>query len=103
MYLCCMACGLQNAMASTHGGAIIRTTHVTGLWSDFGESIGQRLRGMSFDRRRVWLYVALIGGFSVGGAAGAVHFVRGGYSALVVPAAITCAAATWCVWHEARA
>lgn len=36
-----MACGIQNGMVSTYSGNIIRTTHVTGTWTDAGLSLGR--------------------------------------------------------------
>lgn len=102
MYLCCGACGLQNAMASTYSGAVVRTTHVSGLWTDLGIAIGQRLRGTPFDRRRIALYGVLIGGFALGGAAGAVLFEKAGYVTLLVPALITGATAAAYHAYEAR-
>ena len=33
-YLASAACGLQNALATTYSGAVIRTTHVTGIFTD---------------------------------------------------------------------
>jgi len=35
------ACGLQNAMCTSHFGAIIRTTHVTGTVTDIGSTFGR--------------------------------------------------------------
>lgn len=35
-YFAAMACGLQNRMATTYSGAVIRTTHVTGIVTDLG-------------------------------------------------------------------
>ena len=35
------ACGLQNAMCTSHFGAIIRTTHVTGTMTDIGSTLGR--------------------------------------------------------------
>mmetsp|Transcript_38694 Transcript_38694/g.89513 ORF Transcript_38694/g.89513 Transcript_38694/m.89513 type:complete len:359 (+) Transcript_38694:73-1149(+) len=35
------ACGLQNAMCTSHFGAIIRTTHVTGTVTDIGSTLGR--------------------------------------------------------------
>lgn len=35
------ACGLQNAMCTSHFGAIIRTTHVTGTMTDIGSTMGR--------------------------------------------------------------
>jgi uncharacterized membrane protein YoaK (UPF0700 family) len=82
------ACGLQNAMTSTYSGAVVRTTHVTGLFTDLGVSLGLRLRGEDWHRRRVWLSVALISGFILGGALGAWGFTLAQYWALALPAAL---------------
>jgi len=35
------ACGLQNAMCTSHFGAIIRTTHLTGTVTDIGSTLGR--------------------------------------------------------------
>lgn len=85
MYLASAACGLQNALVTTYSGALIRTTHVTGLFTDLGIMIGLRLRGRPFDRRRALLYGVIISGFILGGAAGAGLFGALGFGALLVP------------------
>ena len=40
-YLAAMACGLQNAMCTSHFGAVVRTTHVTGTLTDIGSILGR--------------------------------------------------------------
>mmetsp|Transcript_13312 Transcript_13312/g.23078 ORF Transcript_13312/g.23078 Transcript_13312/m.23078 type:complete len:515 (+) Transcript_13312:107-1651(+) len=40
-YLASAACGLQNGMATSYSGAVIRTTHVTGIATDVGLIIGR--------------------------------------------------------------
>eukprot|EP00929_Paragymnodinium_shiwhaense_P032951 TRINITY_DN18194_c0_g1_i7.p1 TRINITY_DN18194_c0_g1~~TRINITY_DN18194_c0_g1_i7.p1 ORF type:complete len:549 (-),score=68.01 TRINITY_DN18194_c0_g1_i7:206-1774(-) len=40
-YLQACACGLQNGMCTAHFGAVVRTTHVTGLVTDCGLSLGR--------------------------------------------------------------
>ncbi|HSC74683.1 MAG TPA: YoaK family protein [Pseudomonadales bacterium] len=83
------ACGLQNAMTSTYSGAIIRTTHVSGLFTDLGVALGLRLRGQKTDKRKVVLYLTLITGFVVGGTAGSMCFMQYQFSAMLVPSVIT--------------
>ena len=39
-YLASVGCGLQNATTSTYSGAVVRTTHVTGLFTDLGILLG---------------------------------------------------------------
>ncbi len=80
------ACGLQNAMVSTYSGALVRTTHMTGLVTDIGTMLGARLRGQALDRRRIMLYLILIAGFLSGGVAGALLYDRAGARALLLPA-----------------
>lgn len=39
--LTAVACGLQNAMCTSHFGAVVRTTHVTGTITDIGSTLGR--------------------------------------------------------------
>lgn len=80
-----MACGLQNAMVTTYSGAIIRTTHLTGLTSDMGSAIGNFLAGRGIKKSVVLFQAALWYGFCGGGVMGAVLFVRVGYLGLLLP------------------
>jgi uncharacterized membrane protein YoaK (UPF0700 family) len=45
IFLCAIACGMQNAMTTKFSGNMIRTTHVTGSFTDIGLTIGRILRG----------------------------------------------------------
>lgn len=87
-YLASLACGLQNAMTSTYSGAVVRTTHVTGLFTDLGIMLGLKLRGQPTDRRRVMLYLILIAGFIGGGVLGALGYLEWHYRALIGPASL---------------
>jgi uncharacterized membrane protein YoaK (UPF0700 family) len=87
--LAAMACGLQNAMATTYSGAVIRTTHLSGMFTDLGIGIGHALRGMPLQKRRLMLCWLIITCFFAGGVAGALLFARIGYYALLVPASLT--------------
>lgn len=82
------ACGLQNALVTTYSSAIIRTTHVTGLFTDLGIMLGEKLKGKTFDRRKALLFCIIIFGFVLGGALGAVLFSRLSFSSLYVPAGV---------------
>lgn len=93
IYLASGACGLQNAMVSTYSGAVIRTTHVSGMFTDLGIFLGHALRGLEVDRRRLRLCVLVISGFLCGGVQGAVAFHHLRYAALFIPAGLTVAAA----------
>lgn len=88
-YFASAACGLQNAMASSYSGAVVRTTHLTGIVTDLGIFCGHWLRGLRPDFRRIRLYLALLFGFLFGGVAGALLYEAYAYGALYVPAAMT--------------
>ncbi len=88
-YLASCACGLQNGMVSTYSGAVLRTTHVTGIFTDLGIFIGQFFRGLPVDHRRITLSLYLIFSFFTGGVAGSFAFASFSYRALYVPAALT--------------
>lgn len=85
-YLASAACGLQNGMVSSYSGTVVRTTHVSGLFTDLGTMMGASLRGERGNKRQAILYVLLIAGFLLGGAVGAVLFGRAGFLALLFPA-----------------
>lgn len=92
-YLASGACGLQNAMTSTYSGAVVRTTHVTGLFTDLGVTLGLWLRGQRADQRRVVLYITLIAGFILGGVFGALGFSAYRFETLIAPATLAAAIA----------
>lgn len=83
------ACGLQNAMTSTYSGAVVRTTHVSGLFTDLGVALGLRFRGQKADLRKIILYLTLISGFIIGGVAGAYGFIHYQFSAMLAPCLLT--------------
>ncbi|NOH28756.1 YoaK family protein [Vibrio mediterranei] len=86
-YFASAACGLQNALATTFSGAVVRTTHVTGIVTDLGIMIGSTLRGETFDKRKAKLFVTILTGFIFGGIVGALLYRNLAFMALVVPAA----------------
>ena len=87
--LAAMACGLQNAMATTYSGAVIRTSHLSGMFTDLGIGLGHALRGLPLQKRRLLLCGLIISGFFCGAVLGGLLFVRFSYAALAVPATIT--------------
>ncbi|MEO7412240.1 MAG: YoaK family protein [Opitutaceae bacterium] len=83
------ACGLQNAMVSTFSGASLRTTHLSGVFTDLGVFLGHWLRRLPVDFRRLRLWLLLIFSFGGGGTVGALLFTRFSYNTLFLPAALT--------------
>jgi uncharacterized membrane protein YoaK (UPF0700 family) len=81
-----LSCGIQNAMASSYFGLILRTTHVTGIVTDLGVIAGHWIRHR---RVRVWkpmLLLSILVFFFAGGVAGYVMFQRWEVWALSVSA-----------------
>ncbi|MGN6788352.1 MAG: YoaK family protein [Rhodanobacteraceae bacterium] len=89
LWLAAAASGLQNAMAATYSGAVVRTSHVSGIVTDLGTFLGQRLRGEGADGRRVRLYLALFMAFLAGGFAAALTYSWCQERTLLAPAILT--------------
>ena len=89
LWIAAGACGLHNAMASTYSGSVVRTTHVSGMFTDLGLFLGHYLRGVPVDERRIRLCVVIISAFATGGIAGAVAFRYLSYATLYIPAGLT--------------
>jgi uncharacterized membrane protein YoaK (UPF0700 family) len=87
-YFASMAAGLQNAMASTYSEAIIRTTHMTGVLTDIGSLVGNKIRGIQVDDRRIKLLLIIFFSFWLGGVSGAVCYQHLNAWAMLVPAVI---------------
>lgn len=89
LYLASMALGLQNGMVTTYSGTLIRTTHVTGFFTDLGVYIGHRLRGLPVDTLRMRVAVLVASTFMLGSAAGAMLFPLMKEHTLLIPAVLT--------------
>jgi uncharacterized membrane protein YoaK (UPF0700 family) len=97
------ACGLQNAMASTYSGHVLRTTHLSGIVTDLGIMLGQRLRGLATDARRRNLYLLICLGYLAGAVAGGGGFPYLGENLLLVPALLTGASGlAYAVYQQRR-
>jgi uncharacterized membrane protein YoaK (UPF0700 family) len=89
LYLAAMAAGLQNGMASTYSGMVFRTTHVSGMFTDLGIYIGQRLRGLEVDTLRIRVCALVTSTFLLGSIAGALLFHVLQERTLLIPAVLT--------------
>lgn len=89
IYFASCACGLQNAMVSTYSGTVVRTTHLSGMFTDLGIFLGHALRGLPVDQRRLRMCFLIISAFLCGGIAGALSFQHLGYTALAIPGSLT--------------
>ncbi len=89
LYLAAAACGLQNGMSSTYSGAVLRTTHLSGIFTDLGVYLGQRLRGVDVDMLRIHICLLIAGHFIAGATLGALGFAVVREAVLLVPAVVT--------------
>lgn len=88
-YLLATAVGLQNAMATTFSGAVMRTSHLSGMFTDLAIYLGHALRGLPVAKKRIAVCLLVIGGFSGGALVGALGMRWIGPAVLLVGAAIT--------------
>lgn len=89
LWLAAAASGLQNAMAATYSGTVVRTSHVSGLVTDLGTCLGQWLHGDGVDGRRVRLYLVLFAAFLGGGFASGATYPWWQERTLLIPAILT--------------
>ena len=94
--LLCFVMGLQNAVVTKLSGAVIRTTHMTGVVTDLGIELGKLLYWnrdpeiplqVRADRDRLKVLTGLLACFLIGGITGALGFKLAGY-AFTVPIAL---------------
>lgn len=94
--LSAFGCGIQNSLANQYRGIILRTTHLTGLITDLGISIGMRARGFDVPMWRITVPALLTGSFVLGGVvASSLHLLAAVDSILVAGCAYLAAGAIW--------
>lgn len=84
-----LAMGLQNAMVTYASGAVIRTTHLTGIMTDIGMNLGRLISGDRADERRqtfvrLGLHGTIAGSFIAGAAAGTIGWSFFGFETLTL-------------------
>jgi len=86
------AMGLQNALVSMVSGSVVRTTHLTGTFTDLGIELGQLVRKSKEDssliKSRIKLRLAIILYFMGGALSGAYLFRKARFGAFIIPAVI---------------
>lgn len=86
------AMGLQNALVSMVSGSVVRTTHLTGTFTDLGIELAHILKKSDADktviRTRIKLRVAIILFFMAGALGGAYLFGYFGLHSFFVPCAL---------------
>lgn len=98
------AMGLQNAMATTYRGLVLRTTHITGIVTDLGVMTGHLARRERVAGWRFVLLGSLFLGFAGGAVLGTMVFRWLGAQALWLPACATLIAGVgYFLWRAGRA
>ena len=85
----CVAMGVQNAMVSHYQGAIIRTTHLSGVLTDLGLALGYRLKGLKIDPRKTVLHLLILSGFILGGVIACIAHPYLQLHAFLIPAILS--------------
>lgn len=70
-------CGAQNALANRYRGIILRTTHLTGLFTDFGIHLGMKLRGHEIEAWKLLIPLWITFSFLLGAVASCSLFASG--------------------------
>ena len=83
------AMGVQNAMVSHYKGAIIRTTHVSGVLTDLGLALGYFVKGLAVEKRRVFLHVLILFGFILGGIIASLCYPYLQLNTFLIPTALS--------------
>ncbi|HEY6077656.1 MAG TPA: YoaK family protein [Polyangiaceae bacterium] len=111
--LLCAAMGMQNSLVTRLSGAIVRTTHLTGVLTDLGIELARwynwsqaRLIGWTGDTKppprpdgHIALLLAITVAFVFGGALGGVLTARASRWAMTLPAAMIGAAALFAFYQ----
>lgn len=59
-------CGAQNALASRYRGIVLRTTHLTGIFTDFGIHLGMKIRGHPIEKWKLVIPLSITLSFLAG-------------------------------------
>lgn len=108
--LLCFTMGLQNAMITKISGAVIRTTHLTGMVTDIGIELGRMLLPLhahntaevAAEGKKIQLLSSLIALFFIGGMTGALGFKHLGFLFTIPLSATLVILAGLPVWDDLR-
>lgn len=85
----CASMGVQNAMVSHYQGAIIRTTHLSGVLTDLGLALGYFVRGLKNDAKKIILHLLILIGFIIGSIIAAISYPYLQLNAFLLPAGLS--------------
>ena len=102
LMICALAVGIQNGTTSLVSGAVLRTSHLTGMFTDLGIALGQRSWKGPVDARRVAVCAVVISSFVAGAVTGAVMYERCRGKTLILSAALAAITAALSFRHRVR-
>ena len=89
LFLIALASGLQNAMTTNYGSAVVRTTHVTGSLTDIGIELGRIIGKRDFTQLwKVKLLSSFVLGYAIGAGIGTALFHIFRIYSLLFPASV---------------
>lgn len=77
-------CGAQNALANRYRGVVLRTTHLTGLFTDFGIHLGMKFRGHEIEGWKLLIPLWITFSFLLGAIASSSLYVHGSSAWLLI-------------------
>jgi uncharacterized membrane protein YoaK (UPF0700 family) len=108
----CLAMGMQNSLVTNLSGAVIRTTHLTGVLTDLGIESARwhywlftRFRGTRGPRPssvKAVLLLTILSAFTIGAVSGALFTTNRGPTAMLVPGAALLLAAGYALLGRRR-
>ncbi|MEO6603079.1 MAG: YoaK family protein [Polyangiaceae bacterium] len=108
----CFAMGMQNSLVTNLSGAVIRTTHLTGVVTDLGIESARwhywlftrhkRTRDPRPSPVKAVLLLTILSAFTVGAVSGALFTMNRGPSAMLVPSAALLLAAGYALLGRGR-
>jgi len=83
---------MQNALVSMISGAVVRTTHLTGMFTDLGIDLASLLTSekdhWKIARSPIILRLTIISFFLLGGIVGGLCFAKTGFTSFFLPAGL---------------
>jgi len=102
VYFAAFGMGVQNSLFSNFSGAVVRTTHVTGLVTDIGLLFGHWIRFKEPPKElwRLKVFVPLYAGYVFGALLAGWSFELYGIKAMYIPCVFLCATGViWTAWR----
>lgn len=98
--LAALACGFQNALATHYRGLVLRTTHLTGMFTDLGVNLGMKLHGYEIPIWKIVVPFLLIFSFCFGGFSAALLETAHHNSIQIAGIAYCLAGLSWSLWKR---